>query len=233
MKSIRNHYKIRKGLGLLLIAAFGLSMLTGCATNDEALSQMAYDQVRADTTSAWHSKTERTVAYEDEAEEVAPIEVWYVDPECWAYKTTWPEELGGAEHIAVRANGKVLQKWDDTEWVQVDAHEVIPPVSGNKQPEWKEMGMTLVSHEKKDDRYSITWSKEVDMDENENIIPVTWTFTFNEKHELVWWETQVQMPIESEVEIQAIMKSKTEYFSFDKREVQDDINAIYAEATKE
>ncbi len=88
MKTIRNHYKTRNGLGLLLIAAFGLSMLTGCATNDEALSKMAYDQVRADTTSAWHSKTERTVAYEGEAEEVAPIEVWYVDPECWLARRT-------------------------------------------------------------------------------------------------------------------------------------------------
>lgn len=223
--------KKTKMIGLLLATVMGITLLTGCGESDESLSKKAYNRIRPDAMNAVHYRTERTVAYNDEEEEIAPMEVWYVDAENWAYKVTWPEI--DTEDLVVKTNGEILEKWNDTEWTQLEENMVMPPVSGNPQPEWEEMNMTFVSHEKKDDLYSITWSKEVDLDESGDTVSAVWTFTFNEKNELVLWETQGKMPIEAEIEMEALMKGKTEYFSFSTQEVQKDIDAMYAEATKE
>lgn len=219
-----------KQIALLLAAIMGIAMLTGCGESDESLSKKAYNRVRADAGNAVHYRTERTVAYDGEEEAIAPLEVWYVDADNWAYKASWPEI--DTEQLFVKTNGEILEKWNDTEWTQPEENMVMPPVSGNKQPEWEEMKMTFRSHERKGNLYSVTWNKEVDLDGSGEMTTVTWTFTFNQSNELVLWETQAKMPIEAEIEVEALLKGKTEYFSFDNREVQQDIDAMYAEAKK-
>ncbi len=223
--------KKTKMIGLMLATVMGIVMLTGCGESDESLSKKAYNRIRPDAMNAVHYRTERTAAYNGEEEEIAPTEVWYVDAENWAYKVTWPEI--DTEELVVKTNGEILEKWNDTEWTRLEENMVMPPISGNSQPEWEELEMTLVSHEKKDDLYSITWNKEIDLDGSGNMTTATWTFTFNERNELVLWETQSEMPIEAEIEMEALMKGKTQYFSFDTQEVQKDIDAMYAQATKE
>lgn len=219
-------------LAYLLSVTICLVVLTSCGEKKDAevLSRTAYEETMA-AHPAMHYQEVSEIIDGEEAEKRPVEETWYCDANNWAHTIDWssvPDREGKDAFLTV--DGMKFQKIGENEWEETE--ELLYNMPSDNQtalPSWEEKEMTLVSSETSNGIFSATWSFEVD---NAGVImPVQWTFYFNEKDELVKFRYEVTMPDENAENATKMITERT-YLSFDAAAIQQDLNEMYNEAHK-
>lgn len=217
----------RNRLVHLLAVAGCLVVLTGCGEKKDAevLSRKAYEETMV-AHPAMHYQEVSEIIHGEEREERPVEESWYCDTNNWAHTIDWssvPDRTG--KDTALTVGGKKLQKLGENGWQETEELFYTMPVDNQTAlPSWEEKEMTFVSSESSNGIFSATWSFEVD---NAGVMmPVQWTFYFNEEDELVKFRYEATIP-----DTTKIITERT-YLSFDEDAIQQDLNTMYNAACK-